>query len=296
MSTTMSTTMIECPAITNEVNGQSMCVPRGLVKAELNFFDSPKDGSVPFQYGQEPPGGMPWLNYGQPAISVDLFDIRGHENEFSLDKDAFQVLQNVLSTVPYDVFLSDDAIKKDYYPHVERLLLENVKGVHRVIVFDHVVRMESQDKQQKPLHTAHADQTAKAAAKRVRLSVSDEKEAQELLAGRYRIINVWKPLKGPVQSCPLAYASGSTVNAEDLVPIEFRLPHRTGEIVGVRFDLMQKWYYWSSMETDECVLLKCNDTNNAVAMQVPHSAFHDPRTRVGAPGRESIEARALVFG
>ena len=30
--------------------------------------------------------------------------------------------------------------------------------------------------------------------------------------------------------------------------------------------------------------------------RVPHTAFVDPRTPEGAPGRESIEVRALVFG
>lgn len=279
------------------ISDATSSVPRGSVQVQLNFYAPPADGSKPFQYAGEPPEGSPALNYGQPALPVELHDIRGHECDCTLDKDAVQALGGVLSDTPYDTFLSGESVKRDFYPKVEKLLLAHVPGAHRVIVFDHVIRMERRESaHSKPLHTAHADQTARAAAARVRLSVTDPEEAEELLRGRYRIINVWKPLKGPVQSCPLAFASGSSVSPGELVPIEFRLPHRTGEIVGVSFSPDQRWMYWSGMQADECLLLKCNDSNEDVAMQVPHSAFEDPRTPPGAPGRESIEVRALVFG
>ncbi|KAH8422500.1 putative methyltransferase [Aspergillus melleus] len=274
-------------------------VPSGSVQVQLNFYEPPADGSQPFQYAGDPPDGVPALNYGQPALPVQLHDIRGHESDYTLDKDAFQALSNVLSNISYETFLSDETVKCNFYPEVERLLLAHIPGAHRVIIFDHVIRMEHKEQgstASKPLHTAHADQTARAAAARVRLCIPDTDEAESLLRGRYRIVNVWKPLEGPVQSCPLAFASGSSVTPGELVPIEFRLPHRTGEIVGVAFNPSQRWMYWSGMQTNECLLLKCNDSNEDVAMQVPHSAFDDPRTPVGAPGRESIEIRALVFG
>ncbi|KAE8153439.1 hypothetical protein BDV25DRAFT_127244 [Aspergillus avenaceus] len=282
--------------ITTPSSAHPTFVPRGPAQVELNFFEAPSDGSQPYQYAEEPPEGVPAANYGQPARQVSLTDIRGNEADYNLDKDAFQALQNVFPTVPYETFLSDEEVKRTFYPEVEKLLLNQVDGAHRVIIFDHVIRMEKKNTHSKPLHTAHADQTARAAAARVRLYVPDQAEAEELLRARYRIINVWKPLKGPVQSSPLAFASGSSVAKEDLVPIEFRLPQRTGEIVGVRFDARHRWMYWSGMGASECLLLKCNDSNEEVAMQVPHSAFSDPRSPPGADGRESIEVRALVFG
>lgn len=272
-------------------------VPRGQVEAELNFFESPADGSVPYQYAQQPENGESMLNYGQPAIKVQIGDIRGNESNYTLDNDAFQALQNVFPNVPYETFLSDSQVERTYYPQVEKLLLDRVDGAHTVIVFDHVIRRQQNTDHTKPLFTAHADQTAKAANRRVRLSVPDQDKAEQFLQGRYRIINVWKPINGTVQSCPLAVASGSSVHPDDLVPIEFRLPHRTGEIVGVRHGTGQKWLYWSGMGNEECLLLKCNDNSEgAVAPQVPHSAFEDPRTPPGAKERESIEVRALVFG
>ena len=47
------------------------------------------------------------------------------------------------------------------------------------------------------------------------------------LQGRYRIINVWRPLNGSVQSAPLAFASAASVKDTGLVPVEHRYPDRS---------------------------------------------------------------------
>ena len=109
---------------------------------------------------------------------------------------------------------------------------------------------------------------------------------------------MWRPINGPVQSFPLAFADSGSVADEDLVGIEHRYPDRNGETAGVKFSERQEWWYWSGMGDGERLLLKCFDSDEVVGGRgrVPHSAFVDPRTPVGARGRESIEVRALVFG
>lgn len=114
-------------------------------------------------------------------------------------------------------------------------------------------------------------------------------------------MNVWRPLSSePVQSSPLAFASAASVDGNDLVPVQHRYPNRTGETMGVKYNEGQKWNYWSGMTGDERLLLKCSDSRGLrdgdVAQWVPHTAFWDERTPVGARIRESIEVRALVFG
>jgi len=50
------------------------------------------------------------------------------------------------------------------------------------------------------------------------------------------------------------------------------------------------------MRDDEVMLIKCYDSaDDGRARFVPHSAFVDPTTPAGAPPRESIELRTLVF-
>ena len=288
MTTTTTTSVTQ----TNNPN----YIPRGPVETTLTFYVPPADGSTPYNYVETPPPGHPQRNYQEGPQKVQLTDIRGSEANYTLDKDAIQVLHNTPTSTTYHTFDTDDEVKKVYYPEVTKLLLDNVPGAHKVILFDHTIRREDPAAPRRPVNRAHVDQTPKAAAERVRLHVTDPAEAEELLKGRYRIINVWKPLTGPVQSSPLAFASAASVNAPDLVPVEHRYPHRTGETMGVQFSPGQKWMYLSGVEDHERLLLKCSDTKDGVGKWVPHTAFTDERSPEGARPRESIEVRALVFG
>lgn len=267
-------------------------IPRGPVKSTLNFYQIPADGSKPFNYVENPPEGQPQRNFGEERHEVELNDIRGREPEFYLDKDAFQAISGI-SSGEKD-FTDDEHIKSVYYPEVEKLLLENVPGAHKVTLFDHTVRRTDPKASRAPVTRVHVDQTARSTEWRVRLH--DPDDAEKLLQGRYRIINVWRPLNGPVQSFPLGFASADSVDDNDLIAVEHRYPHRTGETAAVRFNERQKFYYWSGMQNDERLFLKCFDSKDGAGQRVPHTAFVDPRTPEGAVGRESIEVRALVYG
>ena len=269
-------------------------VPRGPVNTKLNFYRAPEDGSKPHNWVEKPTDGTPQRNFTETIVEVTMNDIRGHEKEFYLDKDAFQVFQKVDSQMTYDDWADDEKVKSVYYPEVEKFLLDNVPGSHKVTLFDHTIRRSNPDAPRAPVTRVHVDQTARSTEWRVK--IHDPEDADELLQGRYRIINVWRPLNGPVQASPLGFASADTVNDNDLVPVEHRYPHRTGETAAVQHDDKQKFFYWSGMQNDESLFLKCFDNKNGVGQRVPHTAFVDPRTPEGAKGRESIEVRALVYG
>jgi len=280
-----------------DVNFQGLRVPRGPVTASLSFYKPPEDGSKPHNYVEKPTDGRPQRNFGEAWHDVVLSDLRGHETSFNLDTNAFETVANVASA-EHD-FTDDARIRQVYYREVENLLLSRVPGANRVVIFDHTIRRSDPDAARAPVTRVHIDQTPSSAAARVRHHLPDEEEAETLLRGRYRIINVWRPLnRGPVMAHPLAVADSATVRDEDLVGVEHRYPDRTGETAAVRWNEGQRWYYWSGMTGDERLLLKCFDSDESVGQwgRVPHTAFVDPRTPAGAVGRESIEVRALVFG
>lgn len=258
----------------------------------MNFFSDPPDGSKPFNYVESPPEGQPQRNFSPKEATVTIQDVRDRESDFYLDKDAFQAIKGVHSEEKD--FIDDEHIKQVYYPEVVKLLLDNVPGAHKVTLFDHTIRRSNPDAPRAPVTRVHVDQTARSTEWRVRLH--NPEDAEELLKGRYRIINVWRPINGPVQASPLAFASAETTEDNDLVPIEHRYPHRIGETAGVRHNKGQQFYYWSGMNNDESLFLKCFDSKQGVGQRVPHTAFIDPRTPEGARGRESIEVRALVYG
>ena len=272
-----------------EAAHDSTYVPRGSVIAELKFYAPPADGAKPFNYpGEiEPPQGLPKRNFGDADIPVTITDIRGRESFFNLDDNGFCLLKSG-SSAKVD-FMSAESIEQVYYPEVEKLLLQSVPGAERVLPFDYTVRPSAGFRP--PVLRVHIDQTPAAAAGRVRHFLPDE--AQTLLENRVRIINVWRPLNGPVQCSPLAFADSRTVPDESLVAVEHRYPDRVGETISVKH-ADEKWYYWSGMANDERLLLECFDSEKGG--RVPHSAFEDPRSPVGARPRESVEVRALVFG
>jgi len=262
------------------------------VSAPITFFSDPTDGSAPFNYVQTPPEGQPQRNYGQDTQSVSIHDLRDHESDFELNTAGFEALQSIPSAMTYQDWESEDSIANTYYPEVESLLLKNVPGSNKVFLFDHTIRRTRPGAKREPVTRAHIDQTDKSARERVRHHLPDE--AEELLRGRVRIINVWRPLVGPVKAYPLAMADSQSVGDDDLVPVEHRYPDRTGETAGVRHGNGQRWWFWSGMKEDERILLQCFDSEGGRA-RVAHTAFVDPRSGQGE-GRESIEVRALVFG
>lgn len=143
------------------------------------------------------------------------------------------------------------------------------------------------------MQRVHIDQSFSAALSRVSHHLPDE--ADELLAGRVQIINVWRPIKTVLRD-PLAVAHAHSVPHSDLVPIPLIYPTRQGETYAVRYNASHKWFYKSKLEPSEALLIKCFDSKtDGRARAVPHSAFVDPDAGDQVPARESIEVRALVF-
>lgn len=282
---TSRATMISPP-----LSGNTCHILKGPVEASFNFYQDPEDGTIPFI--QVYPDKMHEQNYSEIPVTVPVRDIRGQGAAFGIDRDGFQAISGSKTSI--NDFRSQ-GFEEAYYKECEEILRSHVRDVKHVTIFDHTIRTTAAGSVRQPVTRVHVDQTPKSAEQRVCLH--NPERAEDLLKGRYRIINVWRPLKGPVQSHPLAVISGSTCRLEDLVPVEHRYHNRTGETHAVRHNPRQQWCYWSGMDTDQVLLLKCFDSadGEGLVRYAPHSAFVDPRSSPDAPPRESIEVRALVY-
>ena len=120
-------------------------------------------------------------------------------------------------------------------------------------------------------------------------------EAEKLLARRFAVVNVWKPIGWPVEVAPLAVCDARTIGPGDLVPTDLLYRDRKGEVYSMRFAPKHRWYYFPRMRPDEAMLLKCYDSAHDRARFTAHSAFDDPTSPVDARSRESIEVRTLAF-
>lgn len=272
---------------------QTQTATRDVVLAELNFYTSPENGEKPhvYMYTHDPQ-----RNYDDVAHVVPIHDMRGHEDEFTLDKNGFQVVKHKTNQKS---FIDEDEIKNGYYREVEELL-KKVTGAYKVVIFDHTIRRAIPGQVDKPsargpVGRVHIDQTPWAGEERVRIHTGDE--AESLLKERVQIINVWRVINGKVEDHPLALADYRTVDwNDDLVPVTLKYQHREGETFGVKYSDKMRFYYESGIESDEVYLIKCYENKlDGRARLTPHSAFKDPDAPENAKSRESIEVRALVF-
>lgn len=264
------------------------------LEVELNYLAPTKER--PRTYTYDPPTNVPRTTAVNVSFKVPLHDARPVASLLTLEKHGFSLIGH-RSAVRN--FYDGDEVKKIYYPEAERLL-ERLTGASRVFVFDHTTRRRvpgSEDRRdgvRQPVSRVHVDHTAKSGPQRVRDLLPDE--AQDLLRGRVQVINLWRPIRGPLLDMPLAVCDALTVDPEDLVPSDLVYPHRIGETYSVTYRPSHRWYYFSQMRPDEVLLLKCYDSaTDGRARFAPHTAFTDPTTPPDAPPRESIELRTLVF-
>jgi hypothetical protein len=265
------------------------------VTAELNYL-APTAGK-PRTYAYDPPPGEPKSTNLPEPHQVPVFDGRPLAGSFSLDREGFALVRH--PTAVKD-FYDEAEILRVYYPAAEAFIRASL-GADRVVIFDHTVRKRVEGAAdirgagpRQPATRVHVDQTVISGANRVREHLPDE--AGELLKGRVQVINLWRPIRGPLRDAPLAMCDGSTVADGDLVASDLIYPNRRGETYSVKYNPSHRWFYFPEMTPDEAVLLKCYDSATDGRTRFgPHTAFVDPTTPRDAAPRESIELRTLVF-
>ena len=198
-----------------------------MVEATLNYLAAMPERPVYYQY--KPPPGTPWRNTKGDRRRVVIRDARELVPAPSLDRNGFALVQ--LETAVADLY-DANAVCRVYYPEVERRVA-GVTGAARVVAFDHNVRSaplaeEGERGVQNPVRYVHNDYTEASGPQRVRDLFADE--ADTLLRSRFAVINVWKPIRGPVQEVPLAVCDAQSIRPRDFVPTDLRYRDRAGEV------------------------------------------------------------------
>ena len=265
------------------------------VEAELNYL-APMDAR-PRYYAYEPEAGEPRSNLTPEPHQMHIHSLRPIADELGLDVQGFALLEQ--RSAVHD-FWDDEEVRRIYYPEAERFLIETT-GASRIFIFDHLQRRRVPGQQDRsrsgprqPATRVHVDHTARSGPQRVRDLMGDE--AEELLKGRVQVINMWRPIRGPLRDAPLAVCDSRTVASDDLVPSDLVYRERVGETYSVSYNPAHRWFYVPEMRRDEALLLKIADTREDISARfMPHTSFTDPTTPPDAFPRESIELRTLVF-
>jgi hypothetical protein len=228
--------------------------------------------------------------------TVSIQNGRNAASELSLDRQGFQLTRHQTAVTD---FYDRQEVERAYYPEVERLLKE-ATGAEKVVIFDHQVRnIELSKRGEKDAReyakVVHNDYTAKSGPRRVRDHLPTD-EADERLKNRFAEINVWRPIRGPIESSPLAVCDAQSIAPQDFVASDLIYRDKVGETYRFLYNPNHRWFYFPRLERDEVILLKCYDSmEDGRARFTAHTAFEDPTSQADAAPRESIEVRALVF-
>ncbi|KAK9788660.1 hypothetical protein AB5N19_10182 [Seiridium cardinale] len=231
-----------------------------------------------------------WLFVGKPSMveqaeitnvqletvqNVPVHDVRNDGETYTLDEHGFQFV----TYDPEPVDFSDEAsVREVYVPQVEKIIHDHVPLAHRIHIFDWRIRRqmtpEEMDKllsaaqiQDRtvvlaPSETVHTDTTEFSLLKRVRSEFPNE--ADELLSGRVRMINFWRPLCTTVHDWPLLVCDGSNTPSDILVAVDQVARNFVGDIYYAHYSPALNWFYMSLMGTTEGVLFKNWDTASGV--------------------------------
>lgn len=202
------------------------------VEAVLNYIAETSE--KPVYYAFEPPPGPPAQTARFIPQTVVVRDGRAVADDLSLDKQGFELTHHETSV---NDFYDRKEVQDVYYPEVERLLRE-ATGANRVVIFDHQVRcLPLAERKEKDARgygkVVHNDYTAKSGPRRVRDHLPPA-EAEELLKNRFAEINVWRPIRGPIESTPLAVCDARTIAPGDFVASDLVYPDRSGRPIASR--------------------------------------------------------------
>jgi hypothetical protein len=235
-------------------------------------------------------------NPGSDVRRVTIRNARPIAAPLSLDREGFAFVRDQSGV---GNFYDEDEIRRVYYPEIDTLL-KAYTGARRVVVFNHQVRRGGRQlattgkKALAPLPVVHNDETMEHGGERLFECVPGE--ATELSHRRWVAINVWRPIRGPVQESPLAICDGRSIAPADCVIRQFDHHGRPRHWYLLRYNPAHRWFYFPLVQRDEVLLLKCYDSCEVGCTRfAAHAAFNDPTTPADALPRESIEARALAL-
>jgi hypothetical protein len=263
------------------------------IEASINYLTD--DGMEIFTYTGGPGSTEVRSGGTLDPHKVVIRNGRPYADRFALEQDGFRFVRH---DTRVQSFFDADEVRRVYYPEMEALIKKE-SGANRVVVFDHTVRtaddaFREEHKLREPVRRAHNDYTEWSGPQRVRDLLPDE--ADELLKRRFAIIQVWRPIRLPVESFPLAIADARSLKPSNMVISERRYPNRVGQTYAITYDPAHRWFWFPHMARNEAIVFKVFDSlQDGRARWTAHSAFDDPTAPPNARPRESIEIRTLAF-
>ncbi|CAN9414365.1 unnamed protein product [Alternaria alternata] len=277
---------------------------------EIKFVrrNSWPENEKPYILTYLPTDNFPLSNFDFGDVqNVPIKDMRPIKDELSLDGEGF-VVADFASTLTYDEFFEEEKLRAVFADELRKFWKDRY-GVKAVYIHECVIRKRGSSPGKgygQPVQEAHTGMVVKQLCHESIFSMRTDytidyirqlipqlvgHNAVDILARRFQMVNLWKPLRGPLRDWPLAVCDYSSVSSIDMIRVDEVHKQDILESHGVQYSPSQKWYYLSDMKPSEMLIFKAADSHMEGA--VPHSAFKDTRYESELP-RESIELRVLL--
>jgi hypothetical protein len=168
------------------------------IEATLSYFIDTE--AMPVTLVGEPGGSDQRVGGGKPdPHRVVIRNGRLEADRFALERNGFRFVRHDTKVVD---FFDEDEVRRVYYPEMAALVKAE-SGAARVAVFDHTLRtaddaLRETQKIRDVVRRVHNDYTEWSGPQRVRTFLPQE--ADDLLGRRFAIIQVWRPIRRPVES------------------------------------------------------------------------------------------------
>ncbi|KAI5457326.1 hypothetical protein BGZ63DRAFT_365176 [Mariannaea sp. PMI_226] len=216
---------------------------------------------------------------------MKIENVRGRESEFNLDKNGFAYVSYTSKERPTHDIKSPD----HPYMHEMAKFLKGYLGAKEVTVYDGSTRRIGDPNFLQASLYAHVDHTIVNCRWRVEQLMAEKKRE---MPRRWQLVNIWAPIKGPIQGSPLAVCDYQSVDREDLVAVDSVFPHHVMEVYHVKHNPSHRWYYMEEQDVDDILIFKTWDSEEEKESCCVHTAIMpNPDDKVM---RESIEIRLIV--
>jgi len=202
-------------------------------------------------------------------VPISVTDVRGSAQQLDFDTSG-------ICFVPFadTPALTDSGDWTAAYNRALGQLLTDHIGAEDVWVFDHTIRSDTDSANRRPARNVHVDYSAASAKRRLNDILGTTLGADavdDVRAGHYGFVNVWRPLDHSVRTSPLGFIRADTVQPDDWMTIDLVYPDRRGEILGLEANPAHDWFFQSDMTPNEAVIFNIYDSRGRP--HLAHSAL-----------------------
>ncbi|KAL4953498.1 hypothetical protein BDW69DRAFT_194817 [Aspergillus filifer] len=252
------------------------------------------------------------LVFREARNAETIKDIRGLTEDLSLnlDRNGFTYVQCSPPGLTKAYEYADPwKIEKIFLPECKDILKSHFEGADEVMIFDWKIRKRKSAKERrtrnpnlqgfaKQVHIdtlLTRDKIGTPIMERIRNHIPAE--SHHLLTSRVQLINLWRPISGPIEDHPMAVCDRGTLDTSNLINTDMIRGEYTGTMLYPQYepDGACQWYYMSRQDVGDVLLFKGFDTREDCVKYTPHTSFTPLIGAERSRPRVSVEVRALVF-